>query len=123
MQEVLRVKSVLNEAIDGRRCFAVFDELFKGTNPEDAVEISAASIVGMTKLSNAVFIISTHLHLLNKMNEIEAGDIFTCCLGCEIDSERPVFSYKLKEGWSDLKIGTLLFKQEGLYQLLASVNG
>ncbi|HOI88009.1 MAG TPA: hypothetical protein PLV51_09130 [Lentimicrobium sp.] len=120
MQEVLRVKSVLNEAVNGQKCFAVFDELFKGTNPDDALEISAATIAGMTRLNNSVFIISTHLHLLNKIKENEAGDINTCHLDCDIDGERPFFSYKLREGWSDLRIGTLLFKQAGIYRLLAA---
>ena len=122
MQEVLRVKSVLNEAVNGQKCFAVFDELFKGTNPDDALEISAATIAGLTRLNNSVFIISTHLHLLKKIKENEAGDIHTCHLDCDIDGERPVFSYKLREGWSDLRIGTLLFKQAGVYRLLAATN-
>jgi DNA mismatch repair protein MutS len=31
---------------------------------------------------------------------------------------KPKFTYQLKEGWSDVKFGTLLFEREGLVQLL-----
>jgi DNA mismatch repair protein MutS len=32
----------------------------------------------------------------------------------------PVFSYQLKSGWSQVKIGKVLFEQEGLHNLLQS---
>ena len=39
MSEIVTLKNVLREACDDKRCFAVFDELFRGTNIEDALEI------------------------------------------------------------------------------------
>jgi len=30
----------------------------------------------------------------------------------------PYFTYKLKEGWSDLRLGRVLFDKEGLNQML-----
>lgn len=36
----------------------------------------------------------------------------------EVRDEIPVFSYVLKAGWSNLQIGQLLFKKEGLDDLL-----
>ena len=40
MSEIVTLKTVVEEALLGKKCFAVFDELFRGTNIEDALEIS-----------------------------------------------------------------------------------
>ena len=37
-----------------------------------------------------------------------------------LEGNIPKFSYKLKEGWSDLKIGEILFENEGIKSLLKS---
>jgi len=44
--------------------------------------------------------------------------ISTRFIECMLDNGNPVFTYRLLSGWSDLKIGQLLFEQEGLNQLL-----
>ncbi|MBO3271208.1 hypothetical protein [Hymenobacter defluvii] len=42
------------------------------------------------------------------------------CIDCSIVDGRPVFSYRLRRGWSQLKIGRLLFDEVGLDRLLKS---
>ncbi len=114
MTEIITLKNVVEEALQGKRCFAVFDELFRGTNIEDALEISIATIKGLTKFTNSYFFISTHLHQLKQMEEINNGKVATWYIECDLKEETPVFTYKLKPGWSDLKIGRILFEKEGL---------
>ncbi|HMH33248.1 MAG TPA: hypothetical protein VK543_09480 [Puia sp.] len=118
MSEIITLKNVLLEAEENRNCFAVFDELFRGTNIEDALEISSATIKGLVKFSNSLFLISTHLHQLKDMEEIKNGKVTTCYIECELNGNIPAFTYKLKEGWSDLKLGRILFEKEGLYKIL-----
>ena len=118
MTEIITLKNVLKDATNGAKCFAVFDELFRGTNIEDALEISTATIKGLVKFSNSLFFISTHLHQLKDMQEIKEGKVSTSFIECELKDNTPVFTYKLKEGWSDLKIGRILFEKEGLNDLL-----
>ena len=118
MTEIITLKNVVEEALQGAKCFAVFDELFRGTNIEDALEISTATIKGLTKFTNSYFFISTHLHQLKAMEEIKNGKVATCFIECELKKETPVFTYKLKPGWSDLKIGRILFEKEGLNDML-----
>lgn len=118
MTEIITLKNVLKDATNGAKCFAVFDELFRGTNIEDALEISTATIKGLVKFSNCLFFISTHLHQLKDMQEIKEGKVSTSFIECELKDNTPVFTYKLKEGWSDLKIGRILFEKEGLNDLL-----
>lgn len=118
MSEILTLKKVLTEAVQGKKCFAVFDELFRGTNIEDALEISTATIKGLVKIPNSLFIISTHLHQLKNINEIQNNHVATYFIECGLKDRVPAFTYKLKEGWSDLKIGRILFEREGLNKLL-----
>jgi DNA mismatch repair protein MutS len=99
MSEIITLKNVLTEAADSSKCFAVFDELFRGTNIEDALEISTATLKGLVKF-------------------IKKGKIATCFIECELNDNTPEFTYKLKEGWSDLKLGRILFEKEGLNKML-----
>ncbi len=118
MSEIMSLKQVVAEAAGDAACFAVFDELFRGTNIEDALEISTATIRGLLKFSNSLFIISTHLHQLKDMEEIKTEKVTTCFIECELLNNVPNFTYKLKPGWSDLKLGRILFEKEGLNKML-----
>ena len=118
MTEIVTLKNVVQEALQGKKCFAVFDELFRGTNIEDALEISTATIKGLTRFTNSYFFISTHLHQLKAMEEISNGKVATWFVECRLDEDTPAFTYQLKEGWSDLKIGRILFEKEGLNKML-----
>jgi DNA mismatch repair protein MutS len=82
MSEIFTLKNVLEDATDKNKCFAVFDELFRGTNIEDAAEISTATIKGLVKFTNSLFFISTHLHQLKDMEEIINGKVATCYIEC-----------------------------------------
>ncbi|MEO8823323.1 MAG: hypothetical protein ABI366_07075 [Ginsengibacter sp.] len=118
MTEIITLKNVVEEALQGKKCFAIFDELFRGTNIEDALEISTATIKGLTKFTNSYFFISTHLHQLQKMEEINNGKVASFFIECLLHEGTPTFTYKLKEGWSDLRIGHILFEKEGLDEML-----
>jgi len=118
MSEIMTLKNVLTEAIAGKKCFAVFDELFRGTNIEDALEISTATINGLSKFPDSLFFISTHLHQLKDMEVVKTSKVATWYIDCELKNDLPVFTYKLKAGWSDLRVGRILFDREGLNKML-----
>ena len=94
------------------------DELFKGTNLEDALAISTATLEGLTRFSSSCFVISTHLHQLQETVPVKCSQVQSICLDCEIQNGTPVFNYRMREGWSSMRVGQLLFAKEGLYQLL-----
>lgn len=116
MTEVIAVKNIAVEAREDRRCFAIFDELFRGTNPEDALAISRRTIRGLTQFKHSNFFISTHLHQL-KESTLANKEVRTHYIECQLVKRKPVFTYKLREGWSDLRIGQIIFEQEGLNDL------
>ena len=115
MNEIKHLKAVIKQARNGKSCFVVFDELFSGTNVEDAYEISNTSIRGMEKFDNSYFFISSHIQQLQKCLGDKVSNFY---LDCIIVDGNPKFNYLLKEGWSDIKIGKVLFELEGLNQLL-----
>jgi DNA mismatch repair protein MutS len=136
MTEIKALKNVAVAASHGERCFAIFDELFRGTNVEDALAISKTTILGLSGFAGSCFFISTHLHQLKEMPGLqgaaEANDvrndrnndtagtrnISTRYIECRLEKGVPVFTYQLREGWSGLKIGQIIFEQEGLNALL-----
>ena len=121
MTEVMNLKSVVLQARENRRCFAIFDELFRGTNPEDALAISERTIRGLTQFNNSCFFISTHLHELRGATRGNAN-VRTHYIECQLVKNKPVFTYTLREGWSDLRIGQVIFDQEGLNDLLSDTE-
>jgi DNA mismatch repair protein MutS len=116
MTEVINLKNVVEQATNGKKCFAVFDELFSGTNVEDGFEICKTTINGLSKFNNSYFFISTHIQ---ELKCVSSGQIENYYIDCELIENMPTFTYQLKKGWSDIKVGRILFENEGLNELLS----
>ena len=95
MTEIINLKDVVQKAAEGKRCFAVFDELFSGTNVEDALEICKTTINGVSVYNNSYFFISTHIQ---ELRDVANNNISTFYLDCELIDHVPTFTYKLKKG-------------------------
>ncbi|RAJ87393.1 DNA mismatch repair protein MutS [Chitinophaga dinghuensis] len=117
MMEVQQLKHTLARAVEGANCFAIFDELFRGTNVDDATDISRQTIEGLLTYPKGFFIISTHLHQLEELLP-ESVYLTPCYMDSSLEEGRPHFLYKLREGWGTLKLGRIIFEQEGLPALL-----
>lgn len=115
MTEIINLKNVVEKASNGNLCFAVFDELFSGTNVEDAFEICKTTINGLSKYENSCFLISTHIQELKNISNKEISNYY---IDCELIVNKPTFTYKLKKGWSDIRVGRILFDKEGLNDML-----
>ncbi|NGM66856.1 MutS-related protein [Sphingobacterium sp. SGR-19] len=117
LREVKNLKEVALKASEGTPTFAIFDEIFKGTNMNDALQITRATTKGLAQFHKSVFFISTHMDELKDMASTAVNSYF---LDCKVEDGIPKFSYQLKEGWSSVQIGKILFKNEGLYELFQS---
>lgn len=115
MTEVMNLKKVVEQAANGKKCFAVFDELFSGTNVEDGFEICKTTINGLSKFNKSYFFISTHIQ---ELKSVSNGQIENYYIDCELIENIPTFTYQLKKGWSDIKVGRILFEKEGLNKML-----
>ncbi|WP_108423143.1 MutS-related protein [Flagellimonas amoyensis] len=115
MTEVMNLKKVVEQVTNGKKCFAVFDELFSGTNVEDGFEICRTTINGLSKFKKSYFFISTHIQELKSVSNRQIENYY---IDCELIDNTPTFTYQLKKGWSDIKVGRILFEKEGLNKML-----
>lgn len=118
--EVQRIKNTILKITDGRKWLILIDELFKGTNVQDAMKCSAVVIEGLIKIKRSLFILSTHLYEigaeLKKYPNIDFKYFET-----GVTDEKLTFSYQLKEGISNDRLGYLILKNEKVIELLEAL--
>ncbi|MFY8005537.1 MAG: MutS-related protein, partial [Chitinophagaceae bacterium] len=110
--EVQRIKNTILKINDGKKWLILIDELFKGTNVQDAMKCSTVVMEGLLRLQNNFFIVSTHLYEigedLKKYTNIQFRYFET-----SIQNDQLLFSYQLKNGISNDRLGYLILKREG----------
>ncbi|MCB0742218.1 MAG: DNA mismatch repair protein MutS, partial [Chitinophagaceae bacterium] len=115
--EVQRIKNTIEKINDGKKWLVLIDELFKGTNVQDAMKCSLAVIKGLLKIKNSLFILSTHLYEIG--NELQTfPHISFRYFETDVKNEQLEFSYQLKEGISKDRIGYVILKREKVVEML-----
>ncbi len=115
--EVQRIKNTVLKITDGRKWLVLIDELFKGTNIQDAMHCSSAVIKGLLKIKNSLFILSTHLYEIGDELKVYPNISFRY-FETTATEEQLQFSYQLKEGISNDRFGYLILKKEKVVELL-----
>ena len=115
--EVQRIKKTINKINDGRNWLILIDELFKGTNVQDAMKCSTTVIEGLRKMKNTLFILSTHLYEIGEGLR-QYPNIKFNYFETKIEDGQLIFSYQLKEGISNDRLGYLILKREGVVSML-----
>ncbi len=115
--EVKRIKNTIEKISDGKLWLILIDELFKGTNVQDAMKCSTTVIEGLHKMPNALFILSTHFYEIGEQLQQYPNIDFRFFETSVADNEL-VFSYQLKKGISNDRLGYLILKREGVVTLL-----
>ncbi len=107
--EVQRIKNTVEKIGDGKKWLILIDELFKGTNQQDAIKCSIAVIEGLRKMNNGIFILSTHLYEIGDALKKYENILFRY-FETNIKDDQLQFSYLLKEGISQDRLGYLILK-------------
>lgn len=115
--EVQRIKKTIVKINDGRHWLVLIDELFKGTNVQDAMKCSAAVIRGLIKIRNSLFILSTHLYEIGEELK-QYPNISFKYFETSVAGDQLSFGYRLKEGISNDRIGYLILKREKVVEML-----
>lgn len=115
--EVQRIKNTIHRISDGKKWLILIDELFKGTNQQDAVKCSTTVIEGLRKMKNALFILSTHLYEIGEPLKRYSNIQFRY-FETSVQNDQLFFSYQLQEGISSDRLGYLILKREGVVDLL-----
>jgi len=118
--EVQRVKNTILKINDNRKWLVLIDELFKGTNVQDAMKCSLTVIKGLIKIKNSLFILSTHLYEIGEQLK-EYPNISFKYFETSVKDDQLDFSYELKEGISNDRLGYLILKREKVIELLENL--
>lgn len=115
--EVQRIKNTIDKINNGKKWLVLIDELFKGTNVQDAMKCSLTVIKGLIKIKNSLFILSTHLYEIGE--ELKGfPNISFRYFETTVDNDQLQFSYQLKEGISNDRIGYVILKREKVVEML-----
>ncbi len=115
--EVLRVKNVAEEINRTGNLVVIFDELFRGTNVKDAYDASLAIISAFAKVPGSVFLVSTHI--MEVADQLRAiGNIRFGYFHTTIDEKTPVYSYRLREGVTEERLGMLIIENERIVEII-----
>lgn len=87
-----------------------FDELYSGTNPEEAEQSATAFMKYITKYKNVSCILTTHFIKVCKKLE-KSKNIVNYKMLTEKTNNDIIYKYTLKEGISDIKGGLIVLKQ------------
>jgi DNA mismatch repair protein MutS len=119
--EVQRIKNTVVRINDGRKWLVLIDELFKGTNIQDAMKCSTTVIRGLINIRHALFVLSTHLYEIGEDLRSYPNISFKYfeTLANEHELE---FSYQLKDGISNDRIGYLILQREGVVEILEGLG-
>lgn len=119
--EVQRIKNTISKINNGKKWLVLIDELFKGTNVQDAMKCSLAVIKGLIKIKNSLFILSTHLYEIGE--ELHSyPNISFKFFETEVVDDQLRFSYQLKDGISNDRIGYVILKREKVVEMLESLQ-
>jgi hypothetical protein len=114
--EARRCKEIL-DIIDlekESRHFCIFDELFSGTNADEATSASFGFLKYLQKRENVDFILTTHFVKLCKMvKKADKLQIENFKMDATVDGNNIVFHYKLVKGISKIKAAKLILIQMG----------
>ncbi|RYZ19763.1 MAG: DNA mismatch repair protein MutS [Chitinophagaceae bacterium] len=119
--EVQRVKNTIVKINDGRKWLVLIDELFKGTNVQDAMKCSTAVIKGLIRMRNSLFIVSTHLYEIAD-ELMPHSNIAFKYFETEVHDDQLSFSYQLRDGVSNDRIGYVILRREKVVDLLESLG-
>jgi len=118
--EVQRIKNTISKINNGKKWLVLIDELFKGTNVQDAMKCSLTVIKGLIKIKNSLFILSTHLYEIG--NELQDfPNISFRYFETNVEDEQLSFSYQLKEGISNDRLGYVILKREKVVEMLENL--
>jgi DNA mismatch repair ATPase MutS len=115
--EVQRIKNTIYKINDGKKWLVLIDELFKGTNVQDAMKCSLTVIKGLIKIKNSLFILSTHLYEIGEELK-QYPNIAFKYFETKVNEDQLEFTYQLKEGVSNDRIGYVILKREKVVDML-----
>jgi hypothetical protein len=100
------------EAHPTKKHFCIFDELYSGTNPYEAIGSAYAYLEYMSKKRNVKFMLTTHFIKLCKLFR-KNKRTKNCSMQASVEGDSPTYTYKVVKGMSNIKGGVCVLRQLG----------
>ena len=109
--EARKCKKILDciEENDKSQHFCIFDEIFSGTNPDDAVNSGINYLNYLNKLENVDYMLTTHYYDLCKKSDKEYVKNLKMNVNKK-SKDNMKFSYKIEEGINKINGGSKILK-------------
>jgi hypothetical protein len=105
---------IIHDSSKMSRHFGIFDELYSGTNPEEATKSGYAFLKYLSKYNNVDFILTTHYNkICMKLHKNENIQNYKMNV-IEKDDNKLVYTYKMKKGISKVQ-GAIKILEEMKY--------
>ena len=110
--EARRCKEILDiiSVNESHTHFCAFDELYSGTNPEEAEQSATSFMKYITKYNNVSCLLTTHFIKVCKKLE-KSKTIINYKMSTDKNDNELKYKYILEEGISDIKGGIIVLKQ------------
>jgi len=116
--EVQRIKHPAQRLQQPLPHLVLMDELFKGTNVHDAYECTRAVVEGLLVQNRHIMVLSTHLYEVAQQFKDRPDIIFSYFVTDLTVEGNYSFTYELKSGISNDRIGYRILQKEGVLDLL-----
>jgi hypothetical protein len=117
--ESRRCKCILDSIHkDESRHFCLLDELYSGTNPEEAIKASYSFLSYLSKFNNVDFILTTHfVDICKKFKSKEKDVSYRQTINYKMNAyekeDKIFYTYKLEKGISHIKGALRIFEEMG----------
>lgn len=91
--------------------FCIFDELFSGTNPYEAISSANAYLENISNNPNVKFMLTTHF--IDLCKKINTKTIENINMKTNISNNKPEYFYKIQKGISEIKGGITVLRDLG----------
>jgi hypothetical protein len=110
--ESRRCKDILDSVVLGGRHFCIFDELYSGTNPDEASKSAYGFLRYLSKRDNVRFMLTTHyISVCKRLEEEECEGIRYLQMEVEEDGDDYLYTHRLGEGICEIQGGIQVLRR------------
>ena len=123
--EARRCKNILDCIVNNPKNthFCIFDELYSGTNPYEAISSAYSYLDFISKNKNVRFLLTTHFIRLCNLFEKKSKIVNKSMKTIEDNQKNPQYTYKITKGISTVKGGVTVLKNlEYPEQIIKTAN-
>ena len=111
--ELVRIKAIINHVANNPDTLVILDEILRGTNTKDKQAGSLGLLEKLISMNSAV-VVATHDLLIGELDKKYPQHVINHCFEVELENDKLVFDYKLKNGISQKLNASFLMRKMGI---------